>query len=345
MTETYKGYTIEIEQDDCSTNPRDWDNLGTMICFHTRYNLGDRHDLKSDDYKSWGEIKKYIEKEMDGYIILPLYLYDHSGITMNTTGYSCGYDSMQVGFIYTTAEKIRKEYSAKRISKKLKGRVTGYLVGEVKTYDQFLTGDVWGFKIFKGEKEIDLELENEVDSCWGFFGTDDCKKEAQSVVDHLVKETEDNKLVANMPIEDLPLFTSDTFKYQSSREIFLKRLQGVSMNTEFSYMYRDGDNYKQCESVIFAGEVTQKELEMILSNREESEFFIPSQVGLEDLQSRMSSFPDGSDHVWHELQISDIALIDTEPTESIDIHAFALKFKDKLGEWDVLKAAEELGIL
>jgi len=34
------------------------------------------------------------------YVILPLYLYDHGGITMSTGAFSCPWDSGQVGWIY-----------------------------------------------------------------------------------------------------------------------------------------------------------------------------------------------------------------------------------------------------
>ena len=37
---------------------------------------------------STGELFSLVE-QMEGMVILPLYLYDHSGITMNTTGFSC----------------------------------------------------------------------------------------------------------------------------------------------------------------------------------------------------------------------------------------------------------------
>lgn len=39
--EDYKGYTIKIYHDEDAESPRDWDNLGEMVCFHRRYNLGD----------------------------------------------------------------------------------------------------------------------------------------------------------------------------------------------------------------------------------------------------------------------------------------------------------------
>ena len=32
---------LSIYFDSCPTNPREWDNLGTMVCGHRRYDLGD----------------------------------------------------------------------------------------------------------------------------------------------------------------------------------------------------------------------------------------------------------------------------------------------------------------
>jgi hypothetical protein len=44
------------------------------------------------------------------------------------------------------------------------------LIGEVKTYDDYLTGNVYGYKV------ID-EQGNEEDSCWGYYGEDSIKEE------------------------------------------------------------------------------------------------------------------------------------------------------------------------
>jgi len=41
--ETRNGHTIKIYIDQDAENPRDWDNLGTLICGHSRYQLGDQH--------------------------------------------------------------------------------------------------------------------------------------------------------------------------------------------------------------------------------------------------------------------------------------------------------------
>jgi len=160
------GNTLEIYHDDGDSNPREWDNLGKMVCLHRNYILGDKHDYKRDEYNSWEELKDAIEENERPLVILPLYLYDHSGITMNTTGFSCGWDSGQVGWIYVTKKQL--EILGTRISDnetyaEFKERLKEYLVAEVKTYDQYLTGDVYGFVLKDSEGD-------QVNSCWGFYG-------------------------------------------------------------------------------------------------------------------------------------------------------------------------------
>jgi hypothetical protein len=123
-------------------NPRSWDNLGKMVCFHNRYDLGDEHTYDHRDYNGWEEMKNAIIKEEDVAVILPLYLYDHSGITMSTSPFSCRWDSGQVGWYFVSKKKVREEYKVKRISKELIEKVTELLESEVKTYDMYLTGEL-----------------------------------------------------------------------------------------------------------------------------------------------------------------------------------------------------------
>lgn len=182
-----KDKLLKIFIDESPENPRTaWDNLGTMVCFHKRYDLGDNHNYSSSDYDSWDEMEKAIIKQEDVAVILPLYLYDHSGITMNTTGFSCGWDSGQVGFIFVSRETLRKEYSVKRISNKIVEKATKLLIGEVETYDQYICGDVYGFKVFKVETcDNGCEHEEEIDSCWGFYGDNFIEN---GLIEHVDKE-------------------------------------------------------------------------------------------------------------------------------------------------------------
>ena len=170
------GLNIRIFYDESPENPRDWDNVGTMVCSHRNYNLGDEQ-LEASEYENWEDVRKnLLIKERKAVIILPLFLYDHSGITMYTTGDTRyrqheAWDSGQVGFIYCTQEDIDREWNGdKEAAKK-------YLEGEIKTYDQYLTGDVYGFSIKNKHGE-------DVDSCWGFYGIEYAKEEANSVADN-----------------------------------------------------------------------------------------------------------------------------------------------------------------
>jgi hypothetical protein len=178
-----KKYRIKIIQDENPFSPREDDNLGTMVCFHSRYDLGDKHDFSREEAQEFLKSKEIC-------VSLPLYLYDHSGITMNTTGFSCRWDSGCVGFTYVTKEQVRKEYSVKRITKEVIEKVTKVLEGEVETYDQYLRGDVYGYEIYEVTTCSEgHEHENFVDSCWGFYGEEYCMTEAESIVGLCIEET------------------------------------------------------------------------------------------------------------------------------------------------------------
>jgi len=178
-TEEYHGYTIDIVPDDCDESPREWDNLGTMACFHRNYTLGDKHDLTVDD------LKAIVQR--DDVLALPLFLYDHSGISMSTGRaypFDCPWDSGQVGYIYITHENVLKEYG-KPLAQSLK-KAEKYLQGEVTTYDEYLTGQVYGYVVKDAHGE-------HVDSCYGFYGSYDdpdhsALSEARTSADHHATE-------------------------------------------------------------------------------------------------------------------------------------------------------------
>jgi len=175
----YKGYEIELTPDVEPPNPRtEWDNFGTMVCFMNRYDLGDKTDLRPSQFNGWPDLEKHLIN-IGAAVILPLYLYAHGGITMNTTGFSCRWDSGQVGFIYATREQILKEFGGKRVTKKLREKVADILRYEVEEYDQYLTGDVWSISV--------TEDGEGVDSCHGLFGYDYALEYAKSNIDHMEK--------------------------------------------------------------------------------------------------------------------------------------------------------------
>jgi len=237
--EEYKGYTIQIAYDnDCPESPRDWDNLGTMACWHDRMWLGDnaeeiqkyepvewmRRELydyknkieKNPIFKEWKNehpldsgsededefcLEDFIEYASDEYIhkmfsefyvTLPIYAYEHGGITIRSGSFSDPWDSGQLGFIYCSKEKALKEFTQKKWSKKLEKKILQILDGEIETYDQYLQGDVHGYLVYGlGDEDLD----DPIDSCWGFYGSEYVMEEAKSIVDwHVKNEKKQAKL-------------------------------------------------------------------------------------------------------------------------------------------------------
>jgi hypothetical protein len=181
-TEDYKGYTIEIWRDEMPENPREWDTFGTMVCFHGRYDLGDKHNFSIDEAKELAQSEDVIS--------LPLYLYDHSGITMSTEcvyPYNDRWDAGQVGFIYVTKENIRKEFNVKRISPAVMQKAFDLLRSEVKLYDHYLCDDDYGYSITV------VETPEVIDSCGGYLGEYEyALQAAKEVIDYKIEQEKEN---------------------------------------------------------------------------------------------------------------------------------------------------------
>lgn len=74
------------------------------------------------------------------------------------------------------------------------------------------------------------------------------------------------------------------------------------MNTLLEYLYRDASNYKQYGSVVLQAALSLKDIRHLLIH---GEYFVPSQVGLPDLQHKFREqgfdYPTEDDHTWHEI--------------------------------------------
>lgn len=167
-TFVHKGFTVALHQDTDPGSPRDWDNLGQIVTWHRRYRLGDKHD-----YADGNDFRKRTKDSVA--LVLPVYLYDHSGLRVNTTGFHCPWDSGQVGYIWVSKERLQKEYGS--VTPETIEQARKVLIGEIETFDQYLRGDVWGYVIYGPDG-------GELDSCWGFHGLEYAKGEATSAVDY-----------------------------------------------------------------------------------------------------------------------------------------------------------------
>jgi hypothetical protein len=191
-THTYKNHRIALYADDSPESPRDWDTLGTLVCWHRRYRLGDAlpEALRSyrphhGDSDSLDRFQAWMHQERRNLLILPVYLYDHSGLALATTPFSCPWDSGQVGWIFASHAQIRAAFGVRRLTTALLARATATLRNEVETYSRYLDGDVYGYQLFAPDAAEDSA---EQDSCWGFYGQADCFAAACGSVDaHLMQ--------------------------------------------------------------------------------------------------------------------------------------------------------------
>jgi hypothetical protein len=163
----YPESVLGIYTDDDPMNPRkEYDNVGHMICFHRRYDLGDKHTIDPEDFSEIG-LRQYLEKKCKAEILLPLYLLDHSGLWISTGRYECdsaGWDTSFVGYIYVTKKEITKEWGNTSEGYE---KARNYLVGEVQNYNDYLSNNCYGYVEYAPDENGEWQ---EGDSCWGFLG-------------------------------------------------------------------------------------------------------------------------------------------------------------------------------
>ena len=239
-------YTLRVEQDDMIADPRNWDNIANMICWHRNYRLGDEHDyddsfefligvakevgIFNDDMwdMTSAEIMTELRKD-DSVCIVPLNLYDHSGLSISTSNgypYNDRWDAGCVGYAYITKEKAMKElceYEVDEKGNRIKikhehdnGRVTysyktkpltdetwrararEVIDAEVETYDQYLRGEEYGYII---EKEIIVE--EKCPHCGEVLKTYTTTEEIDSCWGFYGDEIESNGIFDTIAIADL----------------------------------------------------------------------------------------------------------------------------------------------
>ena len=188
------------------SNPREHDgNIGMMFCDHPRYNLGD--DDAEDPREVDLGIIEYLKREHDATVVLPLFLYDHSGITISyganlLTGEDdfrrsgrfvsdgAGWDTSSVGVIYDTADTREQLSEENRTPEK----VEAILRQEVNLYAAYLEGSVFGYEIVELDEDGEVPTDNHVDvldSCWGYLEEDVHGEDAY--VRHAAKEAAEHE--------------------------------------------------------------------------------------------------------------------------------------------------------
>jgi hypothetical protein len=184
-------------------------------------------DVVSSNYPE-ALLEKNVSKIVDAhYVVLPVALLDHSGLRLwvgsrHSPFDPGGWDSGQVGFIYASLEDARNNWLLPKATWKTKIESKNYtkakmdsewrtvtpvqltdckitlreaaervLTQEIETYDDWLSGSVYGYVIEGPDGE-------HLDSCWGFLGDEEyVKQEARASAERCDKDLDEEDVEAH----------------------------------------------------------------------------------------------------------------------------------------------------
>ena len=207
---------LVIEQDEFPEDPRSWDNLETMLCCHREYHLGDCNSNKETEEqlaeicRKYGKSDEEIDEmtfaeevqfilDQDNVCGLPLWLYDHSGISISTERI-CQWDSSLVGLIFVEKDFFI-EHTCITNEENWKKEAKGMLEDKIEVYNHFLQGNVYAWTLYEPTvvirqsmdgKELSREIDEEgevVDSMVGFY--DPTLEDVEQYFDFEIAEIEE----------------------------------------------------------------------------------------------------------------------------------------------------------
>lgn len=161
-------FTAKISYDTKPVNPRLSQEYSHMICRHEKYNLGDKHNFKSekelfeyllqkaninpekigidmDNIKSSKE--KLLEELRKHLPILPLFLYDGKFPEMTTAQERRGTKGEFVGYIFMDEEQLEKLFGDAGEDKIKNG--VWYLLEDADLYSNYISGNNFLYELFK----------------------------------------------------------------------------------------------------------------------------------------------------------------------------------------------------
>lgn len=206
-TETYKGYTINIEPDYDASNPlEDWDHYATLVSpFHDYLSwksikpLETAFELERGDVcTSMEDMIAFIKEHEGARVVLRVFKYEHGAVKFwaeGDTGPSCRFDTGQYGLVYDTPDALRKAWGDTVPTDE---QIADGLRGIVASYSQYANGEAVGYSI-----EHDEDPGWVGDSCWGFYDDiDNVVKEAKEQIDWRIEHlaSEDAKVARCMAL-------------------------------------------------------------------------------------------------------------------------------------------------
>lgn len=170
---------LRILQDQDCENPRIRDcNICHIVTWSSKYRIGDEQPRCTPE--------EWLADVVAGSVVFPVFMHDHSGITLSLSDFNDKWDSGQIGYAVVNEKTMKELLTAEeRTPEKLKE----FVDSELQAYNNWANGNCWGY-VFTDEHG------NE-ESCWGFIVGDDTKyfkeslpEDAKKLFDQAWKERE-----------------------------------------------------------------------------------------------------------------------------------------------------------
>jgi hypothetical protein len=195
----YKGYKIRIIQDEFYDSPDNWGDEQRFLVYDHRDFYVKRKGFNPDDiFEVFSEGKKLY----DGFFIFPVYAYIHSGVALQLKRWfnyvPQGHNEFDVSFKgFALIKKEKGTYTSEKAYQAAEGLLN--------VWNDCLSGNVYGFIAEDNE-------ENEIDSCWGFYGDPEKSgliEDAKSNIDFEIKNRLEKRILKvktfiknNVPLEN-----------------------------------------------------------------------------------------------------------------------------------------------
>lgn len=152
--------TVTIKQDTDAEAPF---SHGVTIYYRnaSRYTLGEKRVSDATLFN--------LGQDEDVYRF-PVYALVHGTSALSLTPFTCPWDSGRSGTVTVDKDQVDSEETAREVAK-----------SHVEAFSQYIGGDVYGYEITDESGEM-------LDSCWGFYGFDYCKREAASAAANLLSK-------------------------------------------------------------------------------------------------------------------------------------------------------------
>jgi hypothetical protein len=177
-TDAYEDYTrpngvrVRIYPDQNPMSPGEWDNLGTLYLTDRDYGFAEHVSTEYHDLPVFIRAHR-----IAGRVVVPVRFNDYGscGATIHAT-----HEIDANGYIVADPKEV-----AANLALSPTWNAKNCLRGEIKTWDDYVRGNVYGYVLTGPEDEDGAPL----DSCWGFYGEiEDMLEEVNAIADGYTAE-------------------------------------------------------------------------------------------------------------------------------------------------------------